>query len=244
MVRNLLLIGGVYHPFEESAPALAAVLEPLGWRSDICFDIEAGLARLAAGEFDQLTVACLRWTMIQNEKYAPFRQEFALSLSPAGRAAIRDYVAAGNGLLGIHGAPISFDDWPEWPGLLGIGWRWGISHHPPYCAAEVRMAGDHPITHGLPGFNVSDEIYSALDVAPFMAPLAEARHADMDWRPVAFAGEKDGARRAWCGLGHDAASLAEPTHGRLIRRAAQWVRREPLDARGGGKCAQSKACPC
>lgn len=227
-MRNLILVGGIYHPFEETGPALASILEGAGWKSEVCFDIETGLDRLAAGQFDQLTIACLRWSMTQHEKYAPFREQWAFSLSQRGRDSIRAYLAAGNGLLGIHGAPLSFDDWAEWSTLLGVGWKWGVSHHPPYAAAQVRMIDTHhPITAGLPPFDVSDEIYSALVVQPWMKPLFEAKHADMnEWRPVGFAGESDGARRAYCGLGHDAASLENRTHQQLIQRAAQWVMRD------------------
>ncbi len=189
-------------------------------------DVEDGLARLARGDFEFLTVACVRWTMTQHEKYAPFRAEWALSLSESGRSAIRDYVASGRGLLAIHGAPISFDDWPQWPQLLGVGWRWGVSHHPPRAPAQMRKAADHPITQGMEAFTVADEIYSALDVAPWMHPVAEARHEGMNWRPVVFAGEHDGCRRAYCGFGHDGASLSNTAHQALIARAARWVVRE------------------
>lgn len=231
-IRNLILVGGVFHPFAETGPALARILNAIGWRSEVSFDIEGGLEALAKGEFDRLTFAALRWTMTQHEKYAPFREQWAMSLSEAGRAAIRSHLAAGKGLLGLHAAPISFDDWDEWGDLIGLSWRWGTSHHPPFAPASVRMsAAAHPITDGVPAFDVCDEIYSALEIRPWMSPLFEARHADMTgWRPVGYAGEKDGARRAWCGLGHDAASLANPAHAKLIRRAAQWVSRVPVTA--------------
>ena len=231
-IRNLILVGGVFHPFEETGPALAGILDGVGWRSEVSFDIEGGLSALADGQFDQLTFSALRWTMVQNEKYAPFREQWALSLSERGRAAIRNYIRAGRGLLGIHTAPLSFDDWPEWGDLLGLSWQWGRSYHPPYAQASVRMCqAPHPITDSVPAFDVSDEIYSDMVLKPWMTPLFEARHADMaEWRPVGLAGEKDGARRVWCGLGHDAASFASDAHQKLIRRAAQWVSRAPVTA--------------
>ena len=138
MLRNLVLAGGVYHPVDETGAPLVGILRDAGMDFERDPDVEDGLSRLARGEFACLTVACVRWTMTQSEKYAPFRAEWALSLSAPGRAAIRDYVASGRGLLAIHGAPISFDDWPEWPQvLLGVGWRWGVSHHPPYAPADT-----------------------------------------------------------------------------------------------------------
>lgn len=230
--RNLLLVGGVGHPFDETGPELARILEGVGWQSEVCFDIEGGLERLSRGEFDQLTVACLRWTMTQHEKYAPLREQWAFSLSSRGRDIVRTYLAHQNGLLGIHGAAISFDDWPEWGTLLGVSWRWGTSYHPPLAEATVRMTGvSHPITAGAQSFTVSDELYSALDVQPWMQPLFEARHTGTDeWRPVGFAGERDGARRAYWGLGHDLASLANPIHQQTIQRAARWLQHLPASS--------------
>ncbi len=228
MVPTLILAGGLYHPVVETGDPLVPILHAAGLDGTVTSDVEDGLAALASGRFQRLVIACLRWTMVQNEKHAPHRAEWAMSLSPAGRTAIRDYVASGRGLLAVHAAPISFDDWSEWPELLGIGWRWGRSHHPPMGPLTARpTATHHPVTAGLNEFTVADEIYSDLEVAPWMQPLAEARHPDMEqWRPVIFAGEKDGCRRAYCGLGHDAASLANADHSALLTRAASWVARE------------------
>jgi type 1 glutamine amidotransferase len=227
LVRNLILAGGPSHPVAETGDPLVAILRDAGMESEVTRDVETGLARLARGEFERLTVVCLRWTMMQLERFAPLRAEWALSLSAAGRSAIRDYVASGRGLLALHGAPISFDDWPEWAYLLGVAWRWGVSHHPPCAPAELRPAAEHPITAGMQAFTVRDEIYSALEVEPWMQPLAEARHAGIEeWRPVVFAGEQDGCRRAYCGFGHDAASLSHPAYRALVARAARWVARE------------------
>lgn len=229
MARALILAGGVYHPPEQCGAPLVDILRAAGLDCEMTEDVEVGLARLARGEFDRLVVACLRWTMTQHEKYAPHRARWALSLSEEGRAAIRAYVASGRGLLALHAAPISFDDWPEWPALLGLGWRWGVSHHPPLAVAQARaIDAGHPVSRGLRPFTVVDEIYQGLDVAPWMTPLVEARHADsLAWNPVVFAGEADGCRRVWCGFGHDAASLAVEEHRALIARAARWAAREP-----------------
>ena len=65
MARNLILTGGVVHPFDTAAPALARVLAAHGIESTISEDFAAGLADLAAGMYDLLTIYALRWTMGQ-----------------------------------------------------------------------------------------------------------------------------------------------------------------------------------
>jgi len=229
MPKNLIITGGPSHPFEETAPQLAELLGECGFDSDVSFDIEGSLARFADGGYDLLTVHCLRWSMTQHEKYEPLRAQWAFSLSEKSRRTIAGHVARGGGLFGIHTAPISFDDWPEWADLLGVAWRWNTSYHPPLGPLQVRSRSAlEPL--GLDcAFTVVDEFYSNLEIKPWMKPFMEALHPEGgDWRPIAVAGEQNGARRVFCGLGHEAASFAQADNRRLICRAARWLTRQPV----------------
>lgn len=221
--RNLLIAGGIYHPFEETAPALADLWRPHGIETEISFDVEDALRRLRQQRFELLTVHCLRWSMTQHPKYEPLRERWALSLSEAGRRSILAHVEHGGGLLGIHTASISFDDWPDWPNVLGAGWVWGRSHHPPASPIDVRMSPvAHPLTAGLASFSVVDELYSDLDLAPGVSVLAEASVEGAEWQPVVTAHQVNASRRAYLALGHDLASIKDPAHTELLGRAGLW----------------------
>src|SRR5258706_6378045 len=91
------------------------------------------------------------------------RDEWAMSLSDEGRAAVVDHLARGRPLLAFHTAAICFDDWPEWADIVGARWDWERSSHPPPRPSTVRVAADHPIVDGVGEFEVVDEIYSFLD---------------------------------------------------------------------------------
>lgn len=228
MARNLIITGGIYHPFETAAPALAKLLEPHGVASTVTDDVEAGLASLARANYDLLTVYALRWRMLGDEKYTPFRARWALSLSAAGRAAIAGHVARGGGLFGLHTASICFDDWPDWRDILGGVWIRGQSGHPPHGRAEVRMLGvDHPLTRSLGDFALDDEVYGNLSLAPGITPLMEAAAADGHWQPMLWARQVGPGRVVYDALGHDGASLDHPTHRRIIARAALWALARP-----------------
>ena len=69
--RNLLLTGGIVHPFESAAPALAGVLRRHGIESTVTEDIEGGLADLARDRFDLLTIYALRWSMKDDNTRPP-----------------------------------------------------------------------------------------------------------------------------------------------------------------------------
>jgi type 1 glutamine amidotransferase len=218
--RNVILSGGIFHPFEKTSAELAALLAPLGIESEVHEHPDAAAAAL--DDADLLTVNALRWRMY-GEKYDPHRAEWAYSPSDATRDRLVDFVRSGGGLLGIHTASICFDDWPGWGALLGGAWVWGTSHHPPPGPfGVVPTASPHPITRGLGGFELEDEVYSALALRPEVAPLL-ASDAATGAQPLLWACERGRGRVVYDALGHDERSFAHETHRRLLRRAALWA---------------------
>lgn len=229
-MRALILIGGIFHDFAGSAEVLARILGAVGFSSDISEDVDGTLAGLPRWREPPLVVLdALRWSMTQHEKYAPYRAQWAFSTSADMRDGLSSHLARGGGLLGLHTASICFDDWPDWPAMLGAGWQWGRSHHPPPESARVTLAPQaHPITRGVSPFEVVDEIYRELAVAADARPLWSAQVPDAaEPVPVAWARRHGCGRVVYDALGHDAASVGQPEHARLIARAAAWCAGRP-----------------
>lgn len=227
MAENLILTGGIFHPFEEASAALAETLEEVGIHSTITLDIEQGLATL--GQYDLLTVYALRWRMIQNEKYVPYRDEWQFSLSQSGQEAIRSFVERGGGLLGLHTASICFDDWPEWGSILGGAWDWGRSFHPELGTVDVKVSpSGHPIVAGIDDFAVEDEIYHYLALESDIKPLLTAQ-AELEDGPQTLCWARDfgQGRVVYDSLAHDANSVRHPTHQRILKRSALWATKKP-----------------
>jgi type 1 glutamine amidotransferase len=146
-----------------------------------------------------------------------------MELSPEGRAALERHVTQGGGLLGMHTASICFDTWPEWGQLLGAQWHWGRSHHPDIGDIHVDVASDaHPIVDGIQGFDIYDEIYHHLD-SDGSAPGLLSAEAEEGSQPLMWARQVGAGRAVYDSLGHDVSSLENPTHARIIRRAALWT---------------------
>lgn len=222
MIRALILSGGVSHDYDASSVALSRVLAAGGADVEIEEDVDAGMARL--DDFDVLVVNTLRWRMANGEKYAPLRHRWGYEVGATMREAMARHLRRGRGVFGLHAASICFDDWPKWRDILGAAWQWEVSRHDPPAPARVNFASAHPLTDGLPDFDVFDEIYTRLSLADNASPLAWARPADQtEAHPVLLARGVGGGRVIYDALGHDSRSIEHPVHARLIRRGLRWV---------------------
>jgi type 1 glutamine amidotransferase len=229
--RAVIVSGGVAHDFPATSAELVRVLAEAGLSATVEQDVEAVLTGLGtAGRDSPLVVLdLLRWSM-QVERYAHLRDEWSIALSPAARAGLLDHVRAGGGLLGMHGASICFDDWPEWRGLLGGVWRWDRSTHPPLDGpVPVTVATDrHPIVAGSGDFEIVDEVYGFLDRTDDVVGLMSSPHGGTE-HPLLWARTVGSGRVVYDALGHHVASYAVPEHRRIVQRAARWAAGLPLD---------------
>ena len=226
MARNLILTGGLYHPFEAASETLRTVLDAVGFASDISTDIHTGLSWLDDGHYDLLTVYCLRFPMLA-ERFVNDRALWAVTLGDVDTRRIEAHLQQGGGILALHTAAISFDDWPRWREIVGAGWIWGTSYHPPHGPVSVRMtASHHPITRDLPAFDFAEEAYSKMDLVPGIDALATVQASVQDSAsPCLWARDVGNGRVVYDALGHDSASIDQPTHKRILQRAALWATR-------------------
>lgn len=225
MMRNLLLTGGPTHAFAETTPRVERMLAAAGFETAVFEDIEDGVRRLAREPFSLLTVHCLRWSMVQTEKYARLRPSWGFSLSDEARATIVAHLSQGGGLLGLHTAAISFDTWREWRDCLGAVWTWGVSNHKPVGPVDVSIAvSDHPVTRGVQGFSCEDEAYADMDLSPSAVVLARARACEDDIsHPSVIVQENESrGRSVYVALGHGPSTFEQPAFERLVQQAATW----------------------
>lgn len=225
LLRHVLVTGGIYHDFAATAAAFAKVVEPMGVQTTIVFGADAALSNVDVSNCDLLTIDALLFTMTQHEKYAPLREQYAFELSARARESVERYVREGGSLLGLHTASICFDGWAQWARILGAGWVWGQSSHPP--AGNVRVErvidGDDIVADARP-FEVFDEVYRGLQVAPEAEPLLQARaESDDKLHPVMWRYRYGAGRVIYDALGHGPDSITEPTHLGILKRAVQWL---------------------
>lgn len=217
-MRAIVLTGGpTGHDFPATTACLSGLLTGAGATVEVHDVVDDAFAALAGA--DLLVVNAIRWTMREPERYRAQAPADAASPSEASRAALATHLAGGGGLLGIHTAVLCFDDWPGWADALGGAWVWGTSHHPPIGPdVDVHVEGTHPLTDGVDGFHLVDEVYSDLRVARDVTPLLTA-----DGQPVLWAREHGGGRVVYDALGHHPPSYDVPEHREILRRAIAWT---------------------
>ncbi|PEQ11301.1 hypothetical protein B2G71_17195 [Novosphingobium sp. PC22D] len=223
----VLLAGGYSHPFTETGDVLAMLAREAGWHVDRHEEAEPAIDALQP-DTGLFIANALWWSMTQHEKYEADRPQWSRTLGDARLAAVRRFVEDGGALLAVHTAVICWDTQPGWRDLLGGGWRWHHSHHPPMGEARVRLtdAGAALAPEAAGGFTLVDEVYHGLDPAGDCAILAEAC-ADTDFVPVAWLRRVGKGTVAVDALGHDGRSLRQADHRALLRavlrRAAENV---------------------
>ena len=198
---------------------LMAALREVGIESDIHEDfaaVEAG----ALGDFDMLTLNCVRWTC---EQTPTWRDEWHFELSSRARRELLEFFAGGKGMLALHGATICFDDWPEYRKILGAWWDWGHSGHAPLQDHTMHVtAASHPITRGLEDFAIRDELYTSPRICDSLAPLVDATWEDTR-HPILWVRHYGGARICYNGMGHGPEAFEHPINRLLLQRGALWV---------------------
>lgn len=134
---------------------------------------------------------------------------------------LRDAVAAGTGLGGVHGSADAFRSATEYQFVLGGQ----FVAHPGGDGTdyEVEIAQpDHPITRGLGTFRVRSEQYY-VHVDPSIDVLATTAFPKADERstfamPVAWTRTFGAGRVFYCSLGHTPAVVADgPAHALTVR---------------------------
>jgi type 1 glutamine amidotransferase len=157
-------------------------------------------------------------------------------LDEAGQAALRQWLAKGNGWVGVHGAADGDRQWTWYTGLVGAT----FTGHSEIVPAVVRVADEkHPATSKLPGaWKRTDEWYN------FTASLRSTVHvlATVDERtfvggtmgadhPIAWCQHYDGGRSFYTALGHTPESWNEPLFLEHVLGGVRWA------AGAGDDCA-------
>ena len=136
-----------------------------------------------------------------------------------------NFVKGGKGFFVQHLASASFPKWEEFGKLCGRYWVMGTSGHGPRSVFKAEIANkEHPITKGLSGFEVDDELYAKLQGSGKIDVLVTA---DSDWsnktEPLVFTKTYGKGRVVHNAFGHDRKALITPSVQKIIARGVEWA---------------------
>ena len=214
-IRVLLLTGFDVrsHPWKQTSPLVREILEKDGvCQVFICEDLGI-LESSSLAKYDVIVLNYGFWKEPEPSEKA--------------KQALLEFVKNGKGLVALHFACSSFQDWPEYQQLLGRVWKKGIGGHGPMSNFEVKIADpEHPIAKGVSDFHITDELYAQLSGD---APIHVIAEGYSDWsnktEPLVFAHQYGKGRVVQNVLGHTLEARRNPAYQKLLVQSVQWVAR-------------------
>ena len=154
-------------------------------------------------------------------------------LTPAQKERFLSLFGRGKGLVVMHHALASYQDWPEFHRIIGGKYLLNDEKEGDAILPKsdyqhdveipiVIVAKDHPITAGLKDFVIHDEIYSGFRAQPEVTPLITTS-LPKSGKPLAWCRTQGKSRVVYLQLGHDHAAYENPNYRTLVARSILWT---------------------
>jgi type 1 glutamine amidotransferase len=147
-----------------------------------------------------------------------------------------DFIARlkdGKGLVVLHHAICSYQNWPEYRRIVGgryyldkdvvDGVQKESSSYLHGQRFEIHVADpNHPVTDGVHDFEIHDETYKGFDCTSDVHPLLTTDDPESS-KVIAWSKTYEKARVVFIQSGHDHNAWDNPNYQRLVRQAIRWT---------------------
>ena len=157
--------------------------------------------------------------------------DMARELTDSQRARFMSLFARGTGLVVLHHALVSFQRWPEYERLIGgryfdVPEKGGDPRETPSgyqhdVDQQIRVVPGHPVTAGIPDFEIHDEIYWGFRVGKDVEPLLTTAHP-RSGNPIGWTRDENKSRVVYLQLGHGPSAYSHPSYRRLVGNAIRY----------------------
>lgn len=150
------------------------------------------------------------------------------SISAEEKESYHKLLKAGKGLVFLHHSMASYQNWDEFKSIVGGKYHeeQNTSHSSTYqhdVDFKVKIeAANHPVTQGIPDFEIHDEVYGNTEVLPEVLPLLSVDHPQSS-KIIGWTHKKENSEIVYIQLGHDKAAYVNPNFRKLIRQAISYV---------------------
>ena len=155
------------------------------------------------------------------------------NITEAQKAKFMALFDKGVGLVVLHHALVSYQDWPEYEKIVGgryqepdpdrggtvteaVGWQHDVD------VPVVIVATDHPVTAGVKDFTIHDEIYWGFRVGRDVTPLITTTHPKSG-KPLGWARTQGKSRVVFILPGHGKEAFDDENYRRLVRQSIRWT---------------------
>ena len=155
---------------------------------------------------------------------------------PISDEAKADYLARlkeGKGLVVMHHAIASYQKWPEYSKIIGARYYLektvvdGVEKPRSVYKHDVKFKVhiedlSHPVTRGVPDFDVHDETYKLFDVADTCHALLTTEEP-LSNQVIGWAKTYEASRVVYVQLGHDHFAYENPNFRKIVAQAIRWT---------------------
>lgn len=158
------------------------------------------------------------------------------TITDAQKAKFLSIFDKGIGLVVLHHALVSYQDWrdyeriiggryPENPAKAGVVTTEVGYEHDVDVPVKI-VAKEHPISSGLSDFVIHDEIYWGFRVGKDVRPLVTTTHPKSG-KPLAWTRAEGKSRVVYIQLGHGPSAYQNPNYRRLLAQSIRWAAQRP-----------------
>jgi type 1 glutamine amidotransferase len=158
--------------------------------------------------------------------------DMPMAITEVQKKALLSTFERGTGLVVLHHALVSYQDWPDYERLIGgrypkppngqpqVTETVGYEHDVEIPIVVVDKA--HPITAGLGDFIIHDEIYWGFRVGADVHPLLTTTQPKSG-KPLMWTRMEGKSRIVYLQLGHDHQAWENANYATLLARSLQWA---------------------
>lgn len=216
-IRTLLLSGANNHNWQETTPAVKAIL---AGSPKFAVTVVDKPWEMKPSDLDGCDSVFNNWNTFGKDK-----REW----SAAMKAAFMAWVKKGGGFFVLHAGGSMFYDWDEFQTLTGGAWEKG-TFHPHMQSFRVTVADPaHPVTRGLSDFEIFDEPWQKTGNRNpgrrvlLTGVVSKENKGSGESEPFAWTTQLGQGRCFNLVLGHDVGAITNPACKALILRGAEWA---------------------
>lgn len=217
-IRVLILSGSNNHEWQQTTSMLEQIFDGSELFS---YDVTLRPDTLNQKDLSRYQVILSNWnSWPENDLRWPEETE---------RALLR-FIEGGGGYVTFHASSSVFYDWPEYKNISTAAWIDSTSHGKGSNTSVEIIDHNHPVTNGMAGFSIVDELWINAEVNPNFKTLAKAsneilKEKGMPAQPAVMVAEYGRGRIFHTILGHDARAMRHTGFRELLLRGTEWAAR-------------------